>query len=148
GRLPGVGAVDPADLHGDGDGGAAGVRAAGVRRDVPGQLAGGGGVDPGGGADVLGDRPAGGEPGADAGGGVGADEPGDAADVGAVGGILLVGAVPGGGAAVHQGVAADAADRRVTGGEPGGGEPGVAVAGAGDPGGVGGGELRAGPAVV
>ena len=45
---------------------------------------------------------AGGQPGEDDRDGVRADEPGDAADVDAVGRVLLVGAVPGGDAAAHQ----------------------------------------------
>ncbi len=57
-------------------------------------------------------RPARGEPRAHDRSGVGADEPGDAADVGAVGRVLRLEQLPGGDAAVHPGAAAHGAQRR------------------------------------
>src|SRR5262249_6864510 len=104
--------------------------------------------DPSGVVRLRGDRPAGGEPGQDHGGGLGPDEPGDAADVGALRDLLQPGALPRLDAVVRAGAAPDAAHPGAAGGEARRGDPGLAVAGGGRPGRLRGRHLRAGAAVV
>src|SRR4029453_15135715 len=87
-------------------------------------------------------------PGEDPRNGLGPHEPDHAANVAAVGHLLLIRSLPSSGSADHQGAAADAAHRRTSSDAPGGRVDWIAGLQSDDPGYLGRGDVRAGAQMV